>query len=81
MVLSGTAVLGLTGCDGDKVSKEVSFAVNCNDPNNGNQTPEIDSIKQDSPYERHSRKTHSVRHHKGILKIFPLKQHCGFAAA
>lgn len=50
MVLSMTAVLGLTGCDGDKVSKEVSFAVNCSDPNNGNQAPEIDSIKQDSPY-------------------------------
>lgn len=50
MVLSMTAVLGLTGCDGDKTPKEVSFAVNCSDPNNGNQAPEIDSIKQDSPY-------------------------------
>ena len=50
MVLSVTAVLGLTGCDEDKTPKEVSFAANCSDPNNGNQAPGIDSIKQDSPY-------------------------------
>lgn len=50
MVLSGAAFLGTAGCDGDTVPKEVRFAVNCNDPNNGNQAPEIDSIKQDSPY-------------------------------
>ena len=56
MVLSVTAVLGLTGCDGDKVPKEVSFAVNCSDPNNGNQAPEIDNIKQDSPYDEEATK-------------------------
>ena len=56
MVLSVTAALGLTGCDGDKVPKEVSFAVNCSDPNNGNQAPEIDNIKQDSPYDEEATK-------------------------
>lgn len=50
VVLSGAAFLGTAGCDGDTVPKEVRFAVTCSDPNNGNQAPEIDSIKQDSPY-------------------------------
>ena len=50
MVLSGAAVLGIAGCDGDTVPKDVRFAVSCSDPNNGNQAPGIDSIKQDSPY-------------------------------
>ena len=30
--------------------------MNCNDPNNGNQAPEIDSIKQDSPYDEEATK-------------------------
>lgn len=50
VVLAGAAFLGIAGCDGDTVPKEVRFAVTCSDPNNGNQAPGIDSIKQDSPY-------------------------------
>ena len=50
VVLAGAALLGIAGCDGDTVPKDVRFAVSCSDPNNGNQAPGIDSIKQDSPY-------------------------------
>ena len=50
VVLSGAAFLGTAGCDGDTVPKDVRFAVSCSDPNNGNQAPGLDSIKQDSPY-------------------------------
>lgn len=50
VVLAGAALLGIAGCDGDTVTKELRFSVTCSDPNNGNQAPEIDSIKQDSPY-------------------------------
>ena len=49
VVLAGAALLGIAGCDGDTVPKDVRFAVSCSDPNNGNQAPGIDSIKQDSP--------------------------------
>ena len=56
VVLAGAALLGIAGCDGDTVPKDVRFAVSCSDPNNGNQAPEIDSIKQDSPYDEEATK-------------------------
>ena len=50
MVLSGTAVLGLTGCSGDKVPRKINFTVSCSDPDGNNQAPRIDNIQQDGPH-------------------------------
>ena len=41
VVLAGAALLGIAGCDGDTVPKDVRFAVSCSDPNNGIKPQEL----------------------------------------